>query len=76
MESHVCAVDGYSGKIVGFITMPVKNNIEIYTNLFPVKRIQLACNSVSNTFLHIADQLRFSTVYGTNSEWIREKSGF
>ena len=32
--THVCAVDGYSSKIVGFITMPVKNNVEIYTHLF------------------------------------------
>ena len=32
--THACAIDGYSGKIVGFITMPVKNNIEIYTHLF------------------------------------------
>ncbi len=30
----VCAVDGYSGKIVQFITMPVKNNLEIYEHLF------------------------------------------
>ena len=32
--THVCARDGYSGRVVGFITMPVKNNIEIYTHLF------------------------------------------
>ena len=32
--THVCARDGYSGKVVGFITMPVKNNIEIYAHLF------------------------------------------
>jgi len=32
--THICAVDGYSGKIVGFITMPVKNNVEIYMHLF------------------------------------------
>ena len=32
--THACAVDGYSGKIVGFITLPVKNNVEIYTHLF------------------------------------------
>ena len=27
--THVCAVDGYSGMIVGFATFPVKNNIII-----------------------------------------------
>ena len=32
--THVCARDGYSGKVVGFITMPIKNNIEIYAHLF------------------------------------------
>ena len=32
--THVCAVDGFSGKIVGFVTMPVKNNVEIYANCF------------------------------------------
>ena len=32
--THVCARDGYSGKIVGFVTMPVKNNVEIYQHLF------------------------------------------
>ena len=26
--THVCAVDGFSGKIVGFISMPVKNIIQ------------------------------------------------
>ena len=31
---HVCARDGYSGMIVGFCTMPVKNNITIYDNLY------------------------------------------
>ena len=32
--THVCARDRYSGKVVSFITMPIKNNIEIYENLF------------------------------------------
>ena len=32
--THVCAVDGYSGKVVGFITMPIKNCVEIYAHLF------------------------------------------
>ena len=31
---HVCARDGLSGKIDGFVTMPVKNNLEIYNHLF------------------------------------------
>ena len=32
--THVCAVDGFSGKIVGFITMPIKNNVIIYEHLY------------------------------------------
>ncbi len=32
--THVCAIDGFSGKVVGFATMPVKNNIEIYKHLY------------------------------------------
>ena len=32
--THVCAVDGYSGKIVGFVSMPVKNNVVIYEHLY------------------------------------------
>lgn len=31
--THICAVDGFSGKIVQFITMPIKNNLEIYEHL-------------------------------------------
>ena len=33
-ETHVIARDGYSGKIVGFITMPIKNNLDIYESVF------------------------------------------
>lgn len=32
--THVMAVDGYSGKIVGYATMPTKNNIVIYDDVF------------------------------------------
>lgn len=32
--THVCARDGFSGKVVGFVSMPVKNNVEIYTHLY------------------------------------------
>jgi hypothetical protein len=32
--THVCAIDGYSGKVVAFGSMPVKNNMEIYKRLF------------------------------------------
>ena len=32
--THVCAVDEYSGMVVGFVTMPVKNNVTIYKDLY------------------------------------------
>lgn len=32
--THVCAIDGFSGKIVGFISMPVKSNTIIYDKLY------------------------------------------
>lgn len=32
--THVCAIDGFSGKIIGFAIMPRKNNITIYEHLY------------------------------------------
>jgi len=32
--THVCALDGFSGKIVGFISMLVKSNTVIYEKLY------------------------------------------
>ena len=32
--THVAEIDGYSGMIVGFISMAVKNNVIIYDHLF------------------------------------------
>lgn len=32
--THVCAVDGHSGKIVSFVTMPIKNNAIIYDKVY------------------------------------------
>ena len=32
--THICGIDGYSGKIVGFVTMPIKNCVEIYAQFF------------------------------------------
>ena len=30
--THICGIDGYSGKNVGFVSMPIKNCVEIYSN--------------------------------------------
>ena len=32
--SHTVARDGFSGKIVSYCTMPVKNNLAIYESIF------------------------------------------
>ena len=32
--THVCAIDGHSGKIVAFTTMPIKNNIVVYESVY------------------------------------------
>lgn len=32
--THVIARDGFSGKIVAYATMPVKNNLAIYESIF------------------------------------------
>ena len=32
--THICGVDGFSGKIVGFIKLPLKNCAELYANFF------------------------------------------
>ena len=32
--THIVARDGFSGKIVSFSTMPVKNNLAIYESIF------------------------------------------
>lgn len=32
--THVCAIDGFSSKIVGFVSMPVKSNTIIYSELY------------------------------------------
>lgn len=32
--THVAACDGYSGKLLGLVTMPVKNSLLIYDELF------------------------------------------
>lgn len=39
--THICAIDGYSGKVVGFITTPVKNNVEIYSHLFRLVHVHV-----------------------------------
>jgi len=37
--THIAALDGYTGMIVGFVSMPIKNNLEIYDNLYRYDRL-------------------------------------
>lgn len=32
--THVCGVDGYSGKIIAHVCMPIKNNVTIYEQFY------------------------------------------
>lgn len=32
--THVCAVDGFSGRIMALCSMPIKNNVIIYEHVF------------------------------------------
>ena len=32
--THICAIDGFSGKIVAFCSMPIKNNVAIYEFIY------------------------------------------
>ena len=54
--THVAAVDGYSNMVVGFVSMPVKNNIEIYKEMY---------SSVLHTY-GLWDQVRVDQ----GKEWI------
>ncbi len=40
---HVIAVDGYSAKIMAYHTMPIKNNVSIYDNIYKktVEQVEL-----------------------------------
>ena len=32
--THVCAVDGFTGKIMALCSMPIKNNVIVYEHVF------------------------------------------
>ena len=56
--THICTVDGFSGKIVAFTTMPVKNTVEIYKHIFRY----YVFHDVSNGCFNIAYILRCTCV--------------
>ena len=66
--THVCAVDGYSGMIVGFATFPVKNNALVYEHLN--KRVIHACIVVIFTFRLTRYELYNSTVLAKLVNWV------
>ena len=43
--THVIAVDGFSSRIVGHSTMPVKNNLTIYDDVYRYENFVLKENS-------------------------------
>lgn len=68
----VCAVDGYSGKIVGFVTMPHKNNLLIYQYLYMWVVVLLVCYhhySTWNCFFYT-----FTLQENDNGIWVMESN--
>ena len=53
--TEVSACDGYSGKIVAFATMPVKNNVLIYEHIYRYSTIIIIgsnCRSITYILSH------------------------
>ena len=44
--THICAVDGYSGKILSFVTIPIKNHVEIYQHMLRLDHNCLYANAL------------------------------
>ena len=49
--THVCAIDGYSGMIVGFATFPLKNNVLIYEHLYRLAMFLLSIHSTPEWYV-------------------------
>lgn len=52
--THVCAVDSFSGKIVGFTSMAIKSNVIIYNDLYRYveQKLILSINYVVQLIFH------------------------
>jgi len=72
--THVCAIDGRSGMIVSFVTMPIKNNVIIYDNLFKWEWI-LFMFLVTILPPYFVGNCYQSMVFGSKYEWIKERNG-
>lgn len=67
--THICAVDGFSRKIVAFSTMPIKNNYQIYDTVY--RYIFIICKHPCCTITHYTESFSvmkqvcslFSVVY-------------
>jgi hypothetical protein len=58
--THICAVDGYSCMIVGFVTMPIKNNVEIFAHLYRyMYRPLRPANDIHNNLYRIYDGVQY-----------------
>ena len=52
---EICARDGFSGKIVAFATMPIKNNVLIYDHVY-----RLEMNG--HTHAHTCTSIDFTSI--------------
>lgn len=80
--THVLAIDGFSSKIVSFSSMPIKNNLLIYEDVYrSVISMNLQfiniyyCNNI-NYYYHnyLSDLPLLTMACGTKLEWIMERN--
>ena len=63
--THVCAIDGYSNMIVGTDTMPIKNAVEVYDQLYRYPHKYSRFDGVYIGDLETIHVLMFSQTYST-----------
>ena len=73
--THVCAVDGYSGMIVGFATIPVKNNSLIYEHLYRWVSIHVHGIYCIQSLTIFAEKWCCNMGSGTRYEQTKERNG-
>ena len=72
--THICASDGYSGKIIGFASMPIKNNLEIYEHV--IRLVYYNIVYIHDCHTTTIDLHSLSMAYGTNYELTMAENGF
>ena len=74
--TDICARDGFSGKVVEFVSMPIKNNVEIYNHLFWLVLLFFQCKHTNYFPCNTIAQCCWNMASGTRSVFIRARSGY